>query len=487
MVNSDLRSLGFSPDGALVTFWTRKQNSSNPAAISVWAVPTLGGEPRPYLEGVAEYDWSHDGSRLTYHTPEPGDPMFVSDSGSPSGARPLFSAPAGLHSHFPLWAPDSECIYFVHGSLPDKLDIWRVAATGGAPQRITSHNGHVSHPIFLDKRTLLYLATDPDGSGPWIYSTDIARRIPHRLTFGADRYTSLAATADGRRLAATLATSKKTLWRLGIADSPEEVSTPTQISLKSNTVSSPRFGPNYLLYVSTTGMSDSIWKLANGTATELWSGQGARIIGGPAISADGRSIAFSARQDGRTRLYVMQTDGAGARVIADSLDLQGAPAWTPDGKSITSAVNEHGTPHLFSFPLDGKSPERFVQEYSTDPIWAPDGSFAIYSGPDIGTTFSVKAVSGGGTPHPLPNMTLTRGARHLILPAGTKTLVFLKGEMQHKNLWQIDLASGADRQLTNFAPDFDVRDFDISADGREVVVERAQERSDVVLLDLTRR
>jgi acetolactate synthase small subunit len=62
--------------------------------------------------------------------------------------------------------------------------------------------------------------------------------------------------------------------------------------------------------------------------------------------------------------------------------------------------------------------------------------------------------------------------------------VFLRGETQHKNLWLIDLDSGAERQLTNLTSDFDIRDFDISPDGREVVLEREQERSDVVLLDL---
>jgi len=40
--------------------------------------------------------------------------------------------------------------------------------------------------------------------------------------------------------------------------------------------------------------------------------------------------------------------------------------------------------------------------------------------------------------------------------------------------------------LTNLTPNFDVRDFDISADGREVVLERVQEHSEVVLLDLAR-
>lgn len=78
-------------------------------------------------------------------------------------------------------------------------------------------------------------------------------------------------------------------------------------------------------------------------------------------------------------------------------------------------------------------------------------------------------------------------ARHLtFLPAG-HALALLQGEIQHKNLWVIDLETGAERQLTSLSPDFDIRDFDISPDGREVVLERVQEHSDVVLLDLPRQ
>ena len=486
LVNPSVRTLGFSPDGSFVTFWVRKRNGSSGGDISIWAVPTLGGQPRRYLEGAAEFDWSPDGSRLTYHTPGPGDPLFVTDGSRRADDRPIFTAPAGLHSHFPLWASDSAFIYFVQGSLPDKLDIWRIRPTGGTPERITSHDGRVTHPVLLDRRTLLYLASDPDGSGPWLYSMDVKRRIPHRLTSGLDQYTSLAASADGRRLVLTLASPKRTLWRLPIADSSAEVSTPAPISLTTSTGFSPRLGPNYLLYVSATGTSESIWKFANGTATELWSGVGARVFGRPAIAPDGRYIAFSVRQHGQALLYVMQADGANAQVVADSLDLQGAPAWAPDGQSITSAANDHGVPHLFRVPVDGGPPALFVPEYAVDPAWAPDGRFVVYSGPDVGTTFPVKAASAEAAAHSLPALTLTRGARHLAFLPGGRALVFLRGDIQHKNLWLIDLETGAERQLTNLVPNFDIRDFDISPDGREVVLERVQEHSDVVMLDLPR-
>jgi Tol biopolymer transport system component len=491
LVNPSIRALGFSPDSSLVTFWARKQNGSSAADISIWAAPTLGGQPRPYLGGVAEFDWSHDGTRLAYHTPGPGDPLFVSDGSRQPEGRPIFTAPAGLHSHFPLWAPDAAFIYFVQGSLPDKLDIWRIAPSGGATQRITSHMGLVSHPVLLDRRKLLYLASDPDGSGPWLYSMDVERRIPHRLTTGLDRYTSLAATADGRRLVVTRASPKRTLWRLPVADSsvansPSEVSPAARIALTTSTGFSPRLGPNYLLYVSATGAGESIWKYANGTATELWAGPGAQVFGGPAIARDGRQIAFSVRQRGRTLLYVMQPDGTNARIVADSLDLRGAPAWAPDGQSITSAADDRGVPHLFRVPVDGHTPSLFVPDYSVDPAWSPDGHFVVYSGPDVGTTFSVKAATGEAAAYPLPALTLTRGARHLTFLPGGRSLVYLRGEIQHKNIWLIDLETGAERQLTNLTPDFDIRDFDISPDGREVVLERAQERSDVILLDLPR-
>jgi Tol biopolymer transport system component len=486
LVNPSVRTLGFSPDSSLVTFWVRRPSGSNGGDISVWAVPTLSGQPRPYLEGVAEFDWSHDGSQLVYHTPGPGDPMFVSNGNRRPDDRPIFTAPAGLHSHFPLWSLDSKFIYFVQGSLPDKLDIWRISLTGGTPEQITSHNGSVSFPVLLDRHRLLYLATDPDGSGPWLYSIDTRRRIPHRLTSGLDRYTSLAASADGRRLVVTLAYPKKTLWRLPIGDSAKDESAAAQISLTTSTGLSPRLGPNYLLYLTEAGTKESIWKLTNGTAMELWSSQEARILGGPSISADGSRIAFAVVQNGQTLLRVMQVDGTNNRIVADSLHLEGAPAWAPDGQSITAAANIHGVPQLFSVPLDGRTPAALVREYSVDPTWAPDGSFVLYSGPDVGTTFSVKAVASTAAPHPLLSLTLTRGARHIVFLPGGRAIVLLRGDLQHKNLWLIDLETGAERQLTNFTHEFDIRDFDISPDGREVVLEREQERSDVVLLDLPR-
>jgi Tol biopolymer transport system component len=222
---------------------------------------------------------------------------------------------------------------------------------------------------------------------------DVHHRIPHRLTSGLDRYSSLAASADGHRLVLTRTTPHRTLWQLHIPDSSEQVSDASRIPLTTSTGASPRLGPNYLLYVTMTGTGESIWKLSNQASTELWRGEGARVFGGPAISPDGQWIAFSVRQNEKALLYVMQTDGASARILTDSLDLQGDLAWSPNGLSITCAANDHGMPHLFRVPLDRRSPVILVPEFSLDPAWSRDGRFVVYSGPDVGTTFTVKAAT----------------------------------------------------------------------------------------------
>jgi Tol biopolymer transport system component len=486
LINPLVRTLGFSPDGAWVAFWTRgKTEHSTDPDIGIWALPTLGGQPRPYLEGAAEFDWSRDGTRLVYHTTKPGDPTFVRDADPQAPPKQIFAAPAGLHAHFPVWSPDGAFVYFVQGYLPETMDIWRMRPTGEGVERVTHHSSLVSHPVFLDQRTIAYLAADWDGSGPWLYSLDAHRRMSHRLEAGLDRYTSLAASADGRRLAATRARPHGSLWRLPLAETPVDAAAAVPIPLTTGRGFAPRFGAGGLLYVSSKGTGDGIWKLADGAASELWSAPEARIVGGPEVAPDGR-VAFAVARPGRTLLYVMNPDGTDARVVTGSLELRGAPAWAPDGRSLTTAVNVDGMPNLFRISLDGASAP-LVREYSVDPVWSPGGEFLVYSGADVGTTFPVKAVAADGAPHAIPDLTLSRGGRRLRFLPGRWALLALRGGIQHKDLWLIDLETGAERQLTNLPPGFSVRDFDVSPDGREVVLERVEDHSDVVLIDLARR
>ena len=484
VVNPALRAIGFSADSSLVSMWTRRPDGSQTGDVNTLAVPIAGGPLTPYLKDASEFDWSHNGTKLVYHTTAPGDPLFVRESGN-SGDRRIYVATAGMHCHFPLWSPDDAFIYFVRGIPPDDWDIWRIQPTGAGLERITNHNARVTYPVMLDRRTLLYLATDADGSGPWIYAVDVERRRPHRISSGLEGYSSLAASADGARLAATIANPRTSVWRTSL-NKDKTVDTPTSNpSLVLTNAVAPRLGADFLLYVAWRGDRQGIWSEAHGATREIWGSIHLRIVGEPSIAPDGQRVVFSVEDSGRTLLYMMNIDGSQVRVLTDSLALRGNPAWAPDGQSVVSAVIRDGEPRLTKIFLNGDAPLPLVSEYSIDPVWSPDGRFVVYSGADVGTTFPLRAAAADGRPYPLPSVMLTRGARRVVFFRDAQTLLVLGGEIVHKNFSLLDLRTGTQRIVAELPADFVTRDFDIAADGSEIVFDRVQVNADLALIERT--
>jgi serine/threonine protein kinase/Tol biopolymer transport system component len=488
----DLRNLaapnvGFTPDGSLLTLWVRLTDPASGAQVDGWTVPTIGGQLRPYMDryapNVAEVDWSPDGRRLVYHTGSPGDPMFVHDLEQRTASQILVSNP-GVHNHFPVWSPDGAFIYFIRGFPPDQMDLWRIRADGGTPERLTFHESRVVFPTFVDSRTLLYLATADDGSGPWVHALNVERRLSQRINTSVDPYTSIAASADGRRIVGAISRPTSGLWRGTIDERPIDESRAARITLPTAHGLSPRFGPDYILYRASTAGTDGLWKLGEGQKpTELWNDRDGRVVAAPAIAPNGRQFAFPVRRGGVTRLQVMNADGSGVRQITQELDVRGSPAWSPDGQWIAVAANRDGQPALFKLPINGAAPVLLVQGFALDPVWSPSGLFLIYSGADVGTTFALKAVAADGSPYPLPELVLSRGSRRVAFLGGDDALVTLKGDVSYKELWVRDLKTGRERQLTALGHGFTIGDFDISPDGRELLFDRSRDESDVVLIE----
>ncbi len=82
--------------------------------------------------------------------------------------------------------------------------------------------------------------------------------------------------------------------------------------------------------------------------------------GGPAISHDGKLIAylgFDDRYQGHqtTQLYVMNRDGSGPRAVTKSLDRDVSKVnWANDGKGLYFCYDEKGTSYIAYTTLDGK-------------------------------------------------------------------------------------------------------------------------------------
>jgi Tol biopolymer transport system component/predicted Ser/Thr protein kinase len=473
------RSVGFSGDGSQI--WLRGGPPSSPIRV----MPILGGPARPLLQGVMAA-WSPDGSRIVYHRGGPtGDPVYLSDRNGANEQLLFHDKRPWMHCHYQAWSPDGRWIYFVFGNLAvNEMDIWRIPAAGGEPERITRHNAYVAYPTPLSQRTLLYVAQAEDGSGPYLYAADLERKTSRRVSFGLEQYTSVAASGDGRRLVATVANPSAGLWTVPIQDRVAEESDVKRLALPTVRALAPRFGRDTLFYLSSMGGGDGLWRFRQNEAVELWKGRDGPLADPPAVSADGQRVAISLRKQGRLVLHVMTADGTGLRPVAESLDVRDAAGWSPDGKWIAVGANDAQEPGLFKVPVDGGAPVRLVKEAAFKPVWSADGNLIVYCGAVNGRVQPLRAVRPDGTPVSLPDIQVRLGGeRYRFLPDG-KGLVFMQGQQRRLDFWLLDLASGKARPLTRLSPSAALRAFDITSDGKQIVFDRQRENSDIVLIDL---
>jgi Tol biopolymer transport system component len=477
-----LRNLGFSGDGSEIWF-------GGAPVGRMRIMPMMGGPPRPFLvDRAAEVVWSADGARMVYHTDAAGDPMFVADR-TGVGAKQIFVDPmVGGHSHHQAWSPDGRWIYFARGVQGTRqLDLWRIAASGGQPERLTDHNAYVGFPTPIDDRRVLYVAQDRDGSGPWLWALDTKNRERRRLPYGTQQYRSIAASADHRRLVASVANPSASLWTVPILDRPAEDEDAKAMALPTLRALAPRIAGRLLFYLSSQGTGDGLWRYEDGKeAVEILKGSDEALFVPPAVSADGRRLAVILRREGKRRLHVLSADGGDLQTLAAPIDIDGSVCWSPDGKWIVAGGIDDRGPGLFKIPQDHGAVVRLIAGTARDPVWSPSGDLIVYTGANVSVDAPLLAIRVDGTSVEMPAIRLrVEGKRYRFVPNG-QALVYAQGPFPAQDFWLLDLATKKSRQLTRFKSSAATQSFDVTADGKQIVFDRLRENSDIVLIDLAR-
>jgi Tol biopolymer transport system component len=472
-----LRSVGFAADGAEI--WI-----NGTAGRRLAVLPLLGGVPRPFLrEKTVNVAWSPDGTRLAFFTWD-GDPLLVADS-SGGNTRELLKPNPGDHNHFPAWSIDGRWIYFVHGSQSvAEYDIWRIPSAGGEPESLIELKTDVRYLTPIDARTILFVAPDQDRSGPWLWALDVERRATHRLNVGLDRYLSIAASADRRRLVASLARPTAALWSVPILTRLAEEADVKAISAPTPRAWAPRFGDGSLFYLSSGGGEDGLWRLRDGKSVEVWKGADGPLFEAAGVSPRGDRTAVVVTSQRKRQLVVVSADGAGHQSMAGAIDVRGTPSWSPDSEWIITGGSDAQGAGLFKIPVAGGAPTRLATGSAFDPVWSPDGTLIVYSALQTATA-PLLAVRPDGTAVSLPGLRVPTGGggRARFLPDG-KGLVYLQGSVGKQDFWLLDLATMKSRRLTRLSNPAVTTTFDIAPDGSSIVFDRVREHSDIVLIDL---
>jgi serine/threonine-protein kinase len=188
----------------------------------------------------------------------------------------------------------------------------------------------------------------------------------------------------------------------------------------------------------------------------------------PAISPDGKTLAFVAGPPGQRRLYVRQIDGGRAIALTEPgiAPAQRRPDWSPDGTRIVFQAGRQGfgvrpdvrTGSLYIIPALGGTPTLLLPPrgagVAVSPAWSPDGTQVAYCAEE---GVYVIAAS-GGTPRQIVKAARSHSPRwsidgtHIAYVAGGSDFVLGEEQLGNTEISGIHIVSvdtGVDRVVSD--------------------------------------
>ena len=394
-----VRIRGLSPDSTEFVAISHMAGESG-----VWTLPVGGGSPRRVGNLVADdIAWSHDGNWFAYAR---GNQLFLANADGSSSRllTTLPAEPAEEHVHWSStvpeispqidnirWSPDDRQLRFTRisagpgGSVvfPTRRALWEVAADGRNPHEL--HFNWPGTPMECcgdwtpDGRYFVFASRRGGTSNLWMLEekSDWWRRRnpdPVQLTFGPMNYNGPAPSRNGQSIFAIAVQDAGELVRY------EPKRKDFQPFLDGRSLAHLSFSRDgkWLAYVAYP--EGTLWRARSDGTQQLQLTFAPLQVGGPRWSADGRSIAFHARQPGQSfKNYVISADGGNPEPFpAESLP-QSSPDWMPGGDAlIYSRVYAGESPALYVFDRHrGRSEKIPGSDGLFGTGWSPDGRFLL--------------------------------------------------------------------------------------------------------------
>jgi tricorn protease len=389
-----------SPDGKWVAF-----SATYDGAQAVYLMPAEGGVPRrlTYSPGSAQVvGWSPDGRKVVYRS------AFENVVGRDPN---LYSVPVagGAPERFPLdrgtlvsFSPDGskflynrrgvEEYYWKRYKGGQYTDIWLYDVNARTYTPVTDYVGKNAYPMWIGEA--MYFVSDRGNGIANVYAQKVGTKEAKAVTDYAD-FDVMWPQTDGRTI---VYVQNGYLNLLDVpAGRPKKISVqvPSDRWALRDRVINPR---DYIHHVAASNDGASVVLEARGDVFRVPAGsepKPALNLSGtpgtremyPALSPDGRAVAFFSDKSGQVQLYTQGISGGPWTQITESLDRTVYRLlWSPDGKKILFGNKDFA---IFTVDLATKKivkvdssnqmkNDEFFWEVS-DYAWSPDSKWIAYS------------------------------------------------------------------------------------------------------------
>ena len=373
---ADDSKVAISPNGRYVAFVADDDDGK------VWVQDLEQLEPRA-LDGT-------EGARAVFWSP--GSDFIGFGTGRELKSVPVQGGPAirlcELSKQVVLigtWSPDGEVIVF---SAIQPSGLYQVPALGGTPELLIlpSESDESSKepaegnlwPHFLPREAgARVLVSGTSSSWPTLMVHDLENGRHERLGSGASPFYSPTGHLVYRADAIT-----NELWALPFSlEILRAVGDPFPIVQNGRDASVSSDGT--LVYLGNSGSTEQqlVWRDRQGKkAGEI--GPVWEETNMPALSPDGRHLAFTAREGTNVDIRILNLDRAVMTRLTSDPGVEWRSIWSPKGEQLAFRANWAGNVDIFLQRTDGVGDARALvptplNEYVTD--WSPNGKYLFYT------------------------------------------------------------------------------------------------------------
>jgi eukaryotic-like serine/threonine-protein kinase len=473
--------LTFSRDGDFL--YAVRSEGNNLGFSFLYKIPVLGGTEKRLIADVAnKVALSPDGTELAFvRVPNQGEHQLVIANGDGSSEWKIvvrqnpFSEAA--------WSPNGRTIATValdlgsaHRATPVEFPV-----QGGSEHFLTSKRwANIGELAWLSSgRGLILNTTELTGRIKQIVYLSYPDGQDRRITNDTNDYEGVSLTADSRTLATVQEKSSFDSWVAPLAEAENAKPITSGGGLGRET-----WSPNgKIVFEKRGGQGETnVWVMEpDGSNAKQLTVNAGRINQSPRVSPDGRYIVFVSERNGSLHIWRMDIDGNNPKQLTNSPEdfpWLGSPDCTWDGKWVFySKVGADSG--IWKVRIDGGDPVRINKtDIAAYPAVSPDGKMlAYYYGDPTGKQgLEVMSLEGSA---PAKWFNIRTGTTRWT--PDSRSFLYIKNEGGVSNIWNQPISGEPPKQITHFNSEV-IRSFDISRDGKQLVMNRGTANRDVVLI-----